>query len=168
MKPNEHANMLSIFAWIYAGIQGFMFLFILLYLVILGLGGVMSAVNGNEADAGGLIVVAVIFVIIGFLALVGLATIIANIRMGRRLRGGKLPTQQSIVITSILNICSFLCGGIIALPFGTALGVYGLWFALSEQGKMFLSGQTYDPVYAYPPNPQLYTPRSTSEPYRWQ
>jgi hypothetical protein len=139
VKPSEHANLLSIFSWILAGIQGFMFLFLALYVVIFGAMTVLTFLNAKQSDPAGIAVIAGILLLVGLLALFGLICIVANIRMGKRLRGGEPPSQRSLIGTAILNMLSFLCGGIMVMPFGIALGVYSLWFALSDPGKAFLS-----------------------------
>ncbi len=52
-----------------------------------------------------------------------------------------------VIIVSILHLLNF--------PFGTALGVYGLWVLLSEQGRRLFEGAArgYFPQPAYPSQP---------------
>jgi hypothetical protein len=173
MTGKEHSNLLSIFAWVYAGIQG-LFVCIYLLLVVLygGLGAAM-AYDAKQSDAAGLILFGVIVLIFAAIGIIGLICMISNIRLGKQLRGTRPPTQRSMIVSGILNCISWVCGGVLLMPFGIALGVYGIWFSQSDVGKAFLEGRDYQPNYAFPPNPQYY-PVSQSgvpqeqNPHRWQ
>jgi hypothetical protein len=158
MKPAEHANLLAIFSWVFAGIQGMVLLLFTVYILFMGTAAVMAFLSpSNHGDASGLIVFGIIILVILLLAVFGLLSMILNIRLGRRLRSSLPPTQRSVLFTSILNFLSFLCGGIMVWPFGIALGVYALIFAYSDKGKAFLSGLSYQPPQA-----------PSAEPYGWQ
>lgn len=156
MERNEQANLLSIFSFIFAGIQGMALLFIGLYALVMFGVLIMGIVNGPNADAGAYIVPAFIAVLFGLMAGIGLTNVILNIKLGRALRGPVPPTQKRVMVTSILNLCSFLCGGVFILPFGMALGIFGIVFASSEKGKAFLTGQSSRQI-ATPPPPMSYT-----------
>ena len=140
MQKNEQANLLSIFSFIFAGIQGFAVLFVGLYaLIMLGV-LVISAMDANAAsDPGVFLVPGLIGVLFGAMAAFGLTTILLNIKMGRALRSQRPPSQRRVIVTSIFNICSFFCGGMFIAPFGMAVGIFGIVFAASDKGKMFLS-----------------------------
>lgn len=169
MQPKEHANLLAILSWVYAGLQTLTFLILLTYLLAMGGLAVFTAAQGRTEDAFAIVFWIVIIVLLAVLSAVGLASLIANIRLGRKLRGRFPPTQRTVIVTAILNFLSFLCGGIMLLPFGTALGVYGLWFALSETGKSFLSGQPYAPQFGYQQAPQpAQLSTYDNSPYKWQ
>lgn len=173
MRPKEHANLLSIFSWVYAGIQAVIVLLFLLYIVLFGGMGIYGFLTQKNSDLYGFIVIGILVLIFAFLMAFGFGSMIANIQLGRQLRSDTPPTQKRIVITAILNFLSFLCGGIMLLPFGTALGVYEIWFSQSDTGKAFLEGRDLAPSYAFPPNPQYYpvnqpTQNQGGEPYKWQ
>lgn len=171
MKGKDHANLLGLFAYIFAGFQGLITLLFGLYLLILGGLGVMAALDSNSDDAGGLVMVFVFAGIVGVMFGLGLTSIIMNVKMGRRLRSDNSPTQRSVMITSILNCCSLLFGGMMSLPFGAAVGAYGIWFATSDVGKRFFGGVPEpEPVYMDPPPAQAYAETSTPdyEPYKWR
>lgn len=168
MQPKEHANLLSIFAFVFAGIQGLIFLFIALYVLLMGGMMIAGALNSTRSDAAGMVIWIMLILLFAALASIGLTTVISNIRLGKKLRSGFPPTKRFLVVTSILNICSFLCGGMLVLPFGTALGIYGLWFANSDVGKVYLSGNTENRFSALPPSSQTYDSDHGFKPYRWQ
>jgi len=144
MQKNEQANLLSIFAFIFAGIQGLAALLFGLYLILMLVMLVMTALEPNAAkDPAVLIVPGILVLFFGLMSLYGLVNIFLNIKMGRALRGSKPPTQKRMIITSIFNICSFFCGGMLIAPFGMAIGIFGIVFAVSDKGKAFLSGMPY-------------------------
>ncbi|MCW5958278.1 MAG: phage holin family protein [Pyrinomonadaceae bacterium] len=168
MRVKEHTNLISIFSFIFAGIQGLMFLFFALYLIFMFGLIILSAINAKSSDAAGIAIIAVVLLIIAAFAALGLTTVILNIKLGRRLRSDNPPTQRSMIVTSIFNICSFLCGGVFVLPFGAALGTYGLWFALSDMGKRYFDRIPDEPILMNPPMPDAYDQFRQQEPYKWQ
>jgi hypothetical protein len=164
MKPKDHANLLSIFAWIMAGWQMLFVLLFGLYVLITGGVAVGMALDPKVNDPGGPIVMAVMAAVFGVFTLFGLTGSITNFVLGRRLRAETPPTQKFVITACIINFVGFLTGGI----FAAALGGYGLWFATSDQGKAFFAGQgdaysppgvlpgqgysAYDPNYARDPS----------------
>ena len=171
MTGKDHANLLGIFAYIFAGIQFLITLFFGLYVLLMGGLGLMIALGGKAEDAGGVVMMFVFAALFGLLCAVGLASVAMNIKMGRRLRSDSPPTQRSVMITSIINCCSMFFGGIFSMPFGAAIGVYGIWFAASDVGKRFFDGHP-EPEIAYlnPPPVQNYAQSYTpeNEPYKWR
>ena len=171
MKGQELANLLGIFAYVFAGIQSLITLFFGLYVLIMGGLGVMVALDAKANDAGGVVMMFVFTAIFGLLFALGLASVLMNIKMGRRLRSGNPPTKRSVMITSILNCCAMLFGGIFSMPFGAAVGAYGIWFANSEVGKRYFEGiSDVEPAYMNPPPAQTYAQSYTpdNEPYKWR
>jgi hypothetical protein len=141
MQKNEQANLLSIFAFIFAGIQSFALLFVGLYAFIMLGVLVLSALDPNaRGDPATFLVPGFIVLLFGAMAIFGLTNVLLNIKMGRALRGARPPSQKRVIVTSIFSICSFFCGGVFIAPFGMALGIFGIVFAASEKGKAFLSG----------------------------
>lgn len=156
MERNETANLLSIFSFIFAGIQGLALLFIGLYALIMFGVLIMGATNARNPDAAAYIVPGVIAILFAVMSGIGLTIVILNIKLGRALRGPVPPTQKRVMVTSIFNLCSFLCGGVFILPFGMALGIFGIVWAVSEKGKAYLSGLPSAQI-ATPPPPMVYT-----------
>lgn len=161
MQPKDHANLLSIFAWIMSGWQLLLTLFFAIYVLVMGGVAVGMAFDPKVTDPGGPIVMGVMAAVFGLFTLVGLVGVISNFMLGRRLRSATRPTQRFVITACIINFASFFTGGI----FAAALGGYGLWFATSDQGKAFFAGQDhwqgmlpdqqyspYDPNYARDPS----------------
>ena len=152
MPKNEQANLLSLFAFIFAGIQGLAVLLFGLYFIFMLVMLVMTAIEPNAAKEPAVLIVPGIFVLLfGLMSVYGLVNVFLNIKMGRALRGTTLPTQKRMIVTSIFNICSFFCGGMFIAPFGMAIGIFGIVFAVSDKGKAFLSGIAYSSI--LPPAP---------------
>jgi len=156
MERNETANLLSIFSFIFAGLQGMALLFIGLYALMMFGVLIMGAANGSNGNAEAFIVPVFITGLFAIMGAIGLTIVILNIKLGRALRGPRPPTPKRVIVTSIFNICSFLCGGVFILPFGMALGIFGIVFATSDNGKAFLAGRPSRQI-ATPPPPMVYT-----------
>lgn len=128
MTPREHNNLLGIFFFVQAGLQ--LFGGIIAIIIYGGMGTFMlTASREDGAQAmGGIFIVAAIFVAIFIFAFAAFYAY----------AGMKIRKHESIgrvlgIIGSILALLSF--------PLGTALGIYGLWFLLGEQGKSIYSGE---------------------------
>lgn len=159
MTAKEHANLISIFAWIMAGWELLLSLLFLLYTLFMGAVAVGMALDPKVPDAGPVIFMGAMAAILGLITLFGLTGSISNFLLGRRLRAATPPTQKFVVIACIINFASVFTGGM----FTAALGGYALWFATSDQGKAFFAGQgqpgmlpaqgytPYKPNYAYDP-----------------
>jgi hypothetical protein len=160
MERNETANLLGIFSFIFAGIQGLALLFVGLYVVMMAFVIVASLVGENTTDAGAYIVPGVIAAVFAVMGAIGLTNVILNIKLGRALRSTTPPSSKRVIVTSIFNICSFLCGGVFILPFGMALGIFGIVFATSENGKAYLNGTPSNRILT-PPQPVAYTESSS-------
>lgn len=171
MTAKEHTNLLSIFAWVYAGIQSLFVCFYVLFALLYGGLGIAMAFTAKQSDVAGLIIWGVLVLIFALIAIMGIICVISNIWLGKKLRGGTPPTQRSMLVTAILNCISWVCGGIFLMPFGIGLGVYGIWFAVSDVGKAFLEGREFQPNYALA-NPQYYPVnepmQKQDQPYKWQ
>ena len=159
MQLNQHANLLSIFAWIMAGFQLLLVLFYGIYVLAMGGVAIAMALDPNVNDPGGPIFMGILSAVFGFITLFGIVGIVSNFLLGKRLRGNKPPTKRFVITACVINFLSLFTGGM----FATALGVYGLWFAMSEQGKAYFAGQRpgmlpgqgyspYNPDYARDPN----------------
>src|SRR5688572_149990 len=106
MERNQSADLLSIFSFIFAGIQGLAVLFIGLYSLMMFAVLVMGAGNSRGGNAETLIVPVVVTALFTFMGGIGLTIVILNIKLGRALRGRHRPTQKRVIVTSIFNICS--------------------------------------------------------------
>jgi len=142
MQVNQHANLLGIFFWVYAAIQG------LLILLILGYTGYMSSLIGgientgnNSNNADEKTVLAILTAVLIVIILVLICSMILNIATGYGLRKERFWAKRWGIIATILTMISSVFGGMLLMPFGMALGIYGLWFFISDTGKQFFKGE---------------------------
>src|SRR5688572_33157856 len=117
MTGKDHANLLGIFAFVFAGIQSLITLFFGLYVLLMGGVGLMIALDGNPEDIGGIVMMFVFAAVFCVFFAMGLASVIMNIKVGRRLRSATPPSKRPVMITSIAN-----CIALHSMPFGAALG----------------------------------------------
>jgi hypothetical protein len=141
MTAKEHNKLLSIFFFIQTGLTVFGGLIAALIYGGMGTFMLTSSRTDEEQAVGGFILV------VGIVA--GALVVIFSAFYG--FSGWKLYKEQKIGRTlGIICSCIFLLG----FPLGTALGIYGLWFLLGEEGKRFYSGDYQPGVYTPPPPPQ--------------
>lgn len=145
MTRSSHSKLFGIFVWVYAGLLGFSLLAAIVSLInftygtlgdaarLPGLDEIADSFKGPYYVYNLLFIGIVVFILLAFAFM--LAALIANIRLGKKLRGQSLPTKRSIVVTSALSLISSIFGGLLTFPFGSALFVYGLWFAFSDRGN---------------------------------
>ncbi len=139
MTAKEHNKLLSIFFFIVGGLQ--VFVGIIMFFVYGGIGTAMlaNARREEEQAVGGILMG--VGLVVGLFVLVFAAFSL--------LTGWKLFKEKSAGrIMGIIASC--LC--LLSFPLGTALGIYGLWFLLGEQGKHFYEGGGNMPN-SYPPPP---------------
>lgn len=129
MTARDHNRMLSIFFFIQAGLQ--LLGAILLILMFAGFGTyILSAARGGDEEMiGGIFVaVAIVSLILSFIFTV--FHFIVGWKMHKIAPSGR--------IWGIVASC--LC--LPSIPMGTALGVYGLWFFMSDEGKALYSARS--------------------------
>jgi len=137
MTAKDHNKLLGIFFFINAGLSVLGGLFV--GLIYGGMGAMMLANGRRQEETMGAIflvmAVVVTAMVLVFAAFYGFA-------------GWKIYKEQKI--GRILGIvASSIC--LLSFPLGTALGVYGLWFLLGDQGKAFYEGREMMPVGSPPP-----------------
>jgi hypothetical protein len=152
MTAKEHARLLGLFMWIFAGFQLLLVAALgIFYAVIVGF--IMTAVQNAPHGPGdppppppeailGIVVVVMIFALV-LVLLFSIPKLVA----GYGLRKGKSWAQVWTIIACII--------GIMSIPVGTAVGVYGLWFVFSDQGKAYFADPNnfeQQPNAAPPPN----------------
>jgi hypothetical protein len=144
-NTQSQANTLGILLWIYAGIQSLFALLMVLIIVLYGVGGVMALIQGGADAAPGAAIMLVFVALYAVLFCIGVTSIVLNIKAGNRLKQPYPAPKNLLIASSIGNLLSFLCGGICLAPFGIALGVYGLWFTLSDTGTAYFQGGVTTP-----------------------
>lgn len=140
MTTKDHTKLLGIFFLIHAGLQ--VFTGLIVTIIYGGMGGVFLAnARRDEEQFMGIIFVVmsvvVGIIILAFAALFGMT--------GWKLFKNKPHSKVWVIIGSVLCLFGF--------PLGTALGVYGLWFALGDNGKEFYDGANVMNNYQTPPPP---------------
>jgi hypothetical protein len=89
---------------------------------------VQSALDPDQAAFAAPVAMLIGLCIAGFLLILSAPAIIG----GWGLIKGKSWSRVLMIVISALHLLSF--------PFGTALGIYGLWVLLNEQSRQFLEG----------------------------
>ena len=117
----EHVKVLAILNIVLGGLGVAAALVILI--VFGGLAGVVAADHDADAGAG----VAALGVIGGIVFLIVFVLSVPCVIAGVGLLKFRPWAQTLTIVMSILNLIQF--------PFGTALGVYGLWVLLNDQTK---------------------------------
>lgn len=139
MTARDHNKLLGIFFLVYGGLSALLGIFI--GVIYGGLGTLMltSAPDDEAKTVGG--------VFLGLAVMIGLVILVASVfyfvtgwKIYKEARIGKMLG----IIASILCLMNF--------PLGTALGIFGLWFLFSEQGKGFYEGQRPGDFSPPPPN----------------
>lgn len=148
MTPKEHAKLLGLLFWIYAGFN----LVVTLGMAVFWfgmMGVVMSEVSkaprrGSEANPEAF--VGMMFVIMIFVIVITLIFMIPDVVAGFALRKEKSWAKIWAIIACCLAVISF--------PFGTALGVYGFWFIFGDLGKAYFDNPhgNFSNVPPPPPN----------------
>ena len=145
-----HAKRLGLFAWIYSGLLVLSSVSSIAFLLSFfgDLSGTFlqsSWEDFQEAFRSPLSVWYSVMFIVILASVVGavvfiICSIVANFRMGLKLRRMPPPTRRSVIVSSILSLISSIFGGIFLLPFGVALCIYGVWFATNKAGRDYLAG----------------------------
>ena len=140
MTAKDHNKTLGILFLVYGGLNALGLLIGLL--MFGGMGAALVATGKNDEQVGGAVflVLALIIGVISFAFLV--PTLMAGFKMLKAQRSSRIWA----IVAAILALISF--------PFGTALGIYALWFLFGDQGKQFYGGANFAPgSYAPPPPP---------------
>jgi hypothetical protein len=147
MSPKEHARLLGLLLWIYAGLQ----LLIVGFVALIWFGAfgmIMSEVSRAPRKASDpnpeAVMGIVVIIMIGILATL-IIFLIPKIVAGFGLRNGRSWAKIWAIIAC--------CLAVINIPLGTALGVYGFWFIFGDLGKAYFDGpQGMSNVPPPPPN----------------
>lgn len=140
MTPKEHAKLLGLFMWIFAGLQiGIVVLLGIFYTVIFGF---IATAVANEPHRPGQapppppefilgIFAVVMIIVLGSILLFTIPKIVA----AYGLRKGKSWAKIWTIIACVIAVMS--------VPLGTAVGVYGLWFVFGDAGKAYFDGPDF-------------------------
>ena len=142
MTVIEHNKILASGFGLFAAI--FAFTILLLMVVSLGVFAALGITSANEPGNGpgagiGIIggVVAVIFyALLGAIFVLPMA--LASWKMFKRRRNARRWGMAAAILVTMI------------LPLGTLIGIYGLWFFFSEEGRRFYLSVESEAVYAMP------------------
>ena len=145
MTAKEHNKLAGIVLMAHGGMQALVMVIISVVYGILG-AAIFAGGGGRNGEAQ--------FVGAVFIGMVLVMALVALFFCGAQILGGwkmfkEHPNARTWgIIGNIVSVLSF--------PFGTAVGVYGMWFLFGEEGKRFYLGgarhQMIDPPQAPPPN----------------
>ena len=141
MTAKEHNKLVGIFLLAHGGFSALIMIFMVIVYGIIG-AGLAATARGQEEQIVGGIFIAMIAVIAVFTTILIVPQLIA----GWKLLKEKSGARTWGIVGSILALLSF--------PFGTAAGVYGLWFLFGEEGKRFYLDGNYRTPNSFPPPPQ--------------
>ena len=137
MTAQEHSKTLGILFLVYLGLQVLGVIIGLIFVVAFS-GIILTNVNGNDA-----VPFAFIGIVFGVAMVISILLLIPIAFAGFKMFKEKSNAKIWGIIASIISLISF--------PIGTALGVYGLWFLLGEQGRQFYEGGQIASKYPPPP-----------------
>jgi len=147
MTEREHAKLLGLFLWIYVGIQLVMTAFsgIIVFFMFGTMFSEFSRMprRANEPDPQAFLGMIITIMIISFA--IGLLFLIPKAIAAYGLRNERRWAKTWAIVAC--------CLAVLAVPLGTALGVYGFWFIFGEEGKRYFGSSTESsPLLPPPPN----------------
>ncbi len=138
MTAKEHNKLVGIFLLVHSGLQTFVM--IIMALIYGGIGTAMIAGAGKQEEqmVGAFFIGAVVIILV-----IALIFIVPQFVGGWKILKENPNARTWGIIASIIALLSF--------PFGTAAGVYGLWFLFGEEGRRFYLGGTQQNMFNPPP-----------------
>ncbi len=145
MTSKEHAKLLGLLFWIYAGLQ----------IVLTGFGLIvgfamsgaiiseMSKMPHRPGEPNPEVFLSMIPMIMIFAFLIAIVMMIPKVVAGFGLRNEKSWAKIWAIIACCLAVLSF--------PFGTALGIYGFWFIFGDAGKGYFDQSQHSSGMPQPP-----------------
>ncbi len=145
MKSEDKAKLLGLFMWLFTVFN--VLIVAVIGIVYVGLFGVIFSQAPHKAsDPPPELIVGVIAVVFIFLFVFTLLFSVPKIVAGYGLRKHKPWARTWAIVASVMCCLSF--------PIGTAIGVFGLVFLFSDEGKAYFENQTYAQVGAGSHMPQ--------------
>lgn len=154
MTSNDKAKLLGLFFWLFTALNVIVIAVIaVVYVAILGV--VMGNAPDKASDPPPELIVGIIAVVFIFVLIFTLLFSVPKVIAGYGLRRHKPWARTWAIVAAIMCCLSF--------PIGTAIGVFGLIFLYSDEGKAYFADPAYaqlTPVGAFPANPQPPPPNS--------
>ena len=134
MTANDKARLLGLFLWLFTAFN---------MLIIFGIAAVYVAIFGvvfsqqphKAGEPPPELIIGIIAAVFVFLLIFSLLFSIPKIVAGYGLRNAKPWARTWAIVASVMSCMSF--------PIGTAIGVFGLVFLFSDEGKLFFEQQEF-------------------------
>jgi hypothetical protein len=134
MTANDKARLLGLFFWLFTGLNVLIILAIaVIYIGIFGF--VISQTPQDSNDPPPEIIMGILVFVFFFVLVFTILFSLPKIVAGYGLRNNKPWARTWAIIASIMACMSF--------PLGTAMGVFGLVFLFSDEGKHYFDQITY-------------------------
>jgi hypothetical protein len=140
MTPKEHAKLLGLFMWIFAGLH--LIIVAAIAVVYMAFAGVIAVAIANEPHRPGStpppppeVIIGFMFVAVIIIVAATLFFMLPKIISGYGLRKGRSWAKAWTIVACVLAVLNF--------PLGTAVGVYGFWFVFGDAGKAYFDGPDF-------------------------
>src|SRR5690242_16382113 len=128
MTGKEHARLLGLLFWILTGVQlGLVVLLGVFYLVLLGT--ILPGLPKRPGEPGPEFIIPIVVIVMAFVFMMTLAFSIPKLVAAYGLRNEKSWARVWAIVACCMSVMS--------VPFGTAVGVYGLIFIFGDEGKRY-------------------------------
>lgn len=132
MTPNDKARLLGLFFWLFTALNIVVIVAIaLIYFAIFGF--VFSQQPQRAGDPPPEFILGILAVVFVIVLVMTILFSVPKIVAGYGLRKGKPWARGWAIAASIMSCMSF--------PIGTAIGVFGLMFLFSDEGKFYFDQQ---------------------------
>ena len=133
MTPNDKARLLGLFFWLFTILNVVIVVGIaVIYIAIFGV--VFSQQPQRANDPPPEFIIGILAAVFFFVLVITILFSVPKIVAGYGLRKGKAWARGWAIAASIMSCMSF--------PLGTAIGVFGLVFLFSDEGKVYFDSQT--------------------------
>lgn len=137
MNSEDKSKLLGLFFWLFTAFNILIIAVIaIVYVAIFGV--VFSQAPHRASDPPPEMIVGILVVVFAFVFIFTLLFSIPKVVAGYGLRTHKPWARTWAIIASIMCCLSF--------PIGTAIGVFGLVFLFSDEGKQYFEGRSYGQI----------------------
>jgi uncharacterized membrane protein YbhN (UPF0104 family) len=152
MTSNDKAKLLGLFFWLFTALNVIVVVVIgVIYVAFLGV--ILGSVPHKASDPPPELIVTIVAVAFFFALIFTVLFSVPKVVAGYGLRKHK-PWARTWAIVAATMCC-------LSFPIGTAIGVFGLIFLLSDEGKAYFDDQNYAQIGT--PKPMM-----PPEPNSWQ
>lgn len=139
MTPTDKARLLGLFFWLFTALN--VLIIVAIAVVYIGIFGfVFSQQPQRAGDPPPEFIIGILAAVFVFVLIITLLFSVPKIVAGYGLRKGKPWARVWAIVASVMACMSF--------PLGTAIGVFGLVFLFSEEGKFYFDQQSATGAFA--------------------